>query len=427
MSEAQETFYQTLGLRSYASIDEVRIAYRSLVGRFHPDRNNDPAAVPVFQSITEAYRTLSDATKKSVYDAALRQLPSTDVRIPTLDDEVSHDAPSTRSAVFDAPPGRLLDVEDSGWSPRLRAIVAAGVVTLLACGALGYLYWPYLQSVGSPAVGQVFADCSGCPSMTVVPAGSFNMGSPEEGAPSWALPVHQVTIAAPFAIGRSEVTNQQFVDFLNDNLRNYDTRWITTDQMDSSSRILTRLGKFVVQSGYDSHPVVGVSWPGAVAYAQWLSDKTRRNYRLPSEAEWEYAARAGTDTKFYSGTDVRGLCEIGNVPDLARRKVHRNAGVYICEDGYAETAPVARFKPNAFGLYDTLGNATEFVQDCWHATYEGAPTDGSAWIAGGECQSRIVRGNNFSYFSGTGVAARAVVSTYRLTDVNGFRVVRQLN
>lgn len=449
MTEPKETFYQTMGLATYSSVDEVRTAYRRLINRYHPDRNPEPEAIPIFQSITEAYRILSDPTKKSVYDAALRQLPSIIALGPPAEQKPRGDIsrlvaeiealvappfteprqkiPLRKDPGLGIRPARMSKVDQSNWSPKLRIIGLLTVVVVLFCGAGVYFYWPYLIGARAPEVGKIFSDCSGCPSMIVVPAGRFSMGLTDENAPDWARPVHEVLIKAPFAIGRSEVTNQQFVDFLNDTIPSYDTRWIATDKTDPSSHVLTRLRKFVVQEGFEMHPAVNVSWLGATAYVQWLSNKTSRKYRLPSESEWEYSARAGTETKFYSGQDTKGLCEIGNVPDMTRLRNYKNASVYQCDDGYAATAPIGKFKPNAFGLYDTLGNAWEWVQDCWHRNYEGAPEDGSTWIEGGECQSRVLRGNGFASFFWAGVSARAVERMYRISDVNGFRIVRDLN
>ena len=136
-----------------------------------------------------------------------------------------------------------------------------------------------------------------------------------------------------------------------------------------------------------------MSWQGATAYAQWLTAKTGHRYRLLSEAEWEYAARAGTQSKFFFGDDLSQICEYGNVPDITRQQRHPDWAAVACTDGYSETSPVGKFKPNAFGLYDMIGNVWEWVADCWHNGYDGAPVDGSAWISGGICSNRVLRGS----------------------------------
>jgi formylglycine-generating enzyme required for sulfatase activity len=183
----------------------------------------------------------------------------------------------------------------------------------------------------------------------------------------------------------------------------------------------------VVQAGFETHPAIGVSWLGAQAYVRWLSEKTGRKYRLPTEAEWEYAARAGEKNAVYAIETLKDVCRIGNVPDLTRRKAHPNWGAYPCEDGFAEAAPAGRFEPNRFGLYDTLGNAWEWVQDCWHSSYDGAPRDGSAWTTDADCQLRVLRGNSYENFSDFGLAARVFTTSLRLSRFNGFRVVRDLS
>ena len=162
-------------------------------------------------------------------------------------------------------------------------------------------------------------------------------------------PLHNVTIAKPFAIGRYTVTFEEFDACTADGgcggAHPSDAGW-----------------------GRGRRPVVNVTWDDATRYAMWLSHKTGKPYRLPSEAEWEYAARAGTQTWFWWGNTV--------VPGAANCEACWSA-VYN-----RQTAPVGSFKPNPFGLYDTAGNVTQWVQDHWHANYDGAPTDGSVWQNG---------------------------------------------
>jgi formylglycine-generating enzyme required for sulfatase activity len=133
-------------------------------------------------------------------------------------------------------------------------------------------------------------------------------------------------------------------------------------------------------------PVVDVSWEDAIAYAEWLSEQTGKRYRLPTEAEWEYAARAGTETVYWWGNDIQ---EDG--------KAWANCNRCGTHEWSKRPAPVGSFQPNAFGVHDTAGNVWEWVQDCWHRSYEGAPGDGSAWEAstGVDCTNRVFRGGSW--------------------------------
>jgi formylglycine-generating enzyme required for sulfatase activity len=239
----------------------------------------------------------------------------------------------------------------------------------------------------SSTPGDSFRDCQGCGEMVIVPAGAFDMGSNAE----YENPVHRVTIAKPFAIGRYEVTFDEWDRCVEDKG--------CTAQPDDR------------EWGRGGRPVINVSWLDAKAFATWLSQKTGQTYRLPTEAEWEYAARAGTNTPFWWGRDVGS----------------RQANCRECNTGVGQqTNPVGSYKPNAFGLFDTAGNAAEWVEDCWNDNYRGAPKDASAWAAG-QCRLRVLRGGAFDS------QAKAVRSTARFrydTDVrysaNGFRVVREL-
>jgi formylglycine-generating enzyme required for sulfatase activity len=180
----------------------------------------------------------------------------------------------------------------------------------------------------------------------------------------------------------------------------------------------------------DEHPVVCVDWDDAVAYANWLTKKTGHTYALPSEAQYEYAARGGTKTLYY-WADKRDetACQYANLPDLdqadAMGQVPTTAEYrYPCHDGYGYTSPVGKFKPNAFGLYDILGNVWEWVADCWVPNYDGAPTDGSAWMCG-DCDVHGTRGGsygNIPFFGHAG--ARALKASEYRGHSFGFRVVR---
>lgn len=262
--------------------------------------------------------------------------------------------------------------------------------------------------------GTTFRDCDICPEMVGLPGGSFIMGTPEgegerEGVPEHArdrgVPRHKVTIGQGLAVGKYEVTVGQYRAFIED----------TGYQPSDSCHVMRNVDGVEVyddQPGYswqhpsypveDNFPVTCVTWEDARAYADWLSRETGYDYRLLSEAEYEYATRAGTDTAYYWGDDPKRTeaCQYSNQPDwtLADHLDNDTRGFryrFQCDDGYPFTAPVGQYEPNAFGLYDMLGNAWEFVQDCWHDNYVDAPADGSAWMTGGDCDVRVMRGGSW--------------------------------
>ena len=235
--------------------------------------------------------------------------------------------------------------------------------------------------------GRPFRDCSTCPEMMVVPAGTFTMG----GKSDYEHPAHRVTIKNRFAIGRYEVTFDEWdscVDQGGCKTRPSDRGW-----------------------GRGARPVINVTWPDAKAFASWLSEKTGQKYRLPTEAEWEYASRAGTTTTYWWGQDVDS----------------RNANCKNCNTGQTQkTLPVGSFKPNQFGLYDTSGNVAEWVEDCWHADYQGAPADGSAWTEP-QCQLRVLRGGAFDSEAAYVSSSSRFRYDYDVPySANGFRLVRDL-
>jgi formylglycine-generating enzyme required for sulfatase activity len=245
-----------------------------------------------------------------------------------------------------------------------------------------------------------FKECEVCPEMVVVPAGAFAMGSPnnEKARDDSEGPQHKVTIARSFALGKFEVTVDQFAAFVTET--GHDTGSTCDIWLD---------GKWAERSGYSwrspgfsqsgSHPAACLSWDDAKAYLAWLSRKTGQAYRLPTEAEWEYAARGGTKTRFHFGNQEKDYCQHGNGADQKARNDVPGATswkVLPCSDGHAYTAPVGSFTANAFGLHDTHGNVFEWTEDCWHGNYKGAPSDGSAWTSG-DCNIRVQRGGAWGY------------------------------
>jgi len=274
----------------------------------------------------------------------------------------------------------------------------------------------------------VFKECDKCPEMVMVPAGSFTMGSPasEPDRIDHEGPQHPVKIAQPFAAGKFAVTVDQFAAFVAD----------AHPDVGSSCRTLEggkteeRQGRSWHDPGFPqtgSHPVACINFGDAQAYVNWLSAKTGKPYRLLSEAEWEYAARAGTTTRFFFGDDEKDLCRYGNGADLtAKRKVPGLGPSGSCSDGYAYTAPVGSYPANAFGLYDMHGNVRQWVEDCTHGSYAGAPADGSAWT-NADCTARIQRGGAWGYKPAyLRSAYRDGIEPLLRRSFTGFRVARTL-
>ncbi len=223
--------------------------------------------------------------------------------------------------------------------------------------------------------------------MVPIPGGQFQMGSATR---AQERPRHTVTVAT-FALGRFEVTVAEFERFARD----------TGRKMPDIEVINAR-----------NTPITGVSWDDASAYSRWLSRQTGQSYRLPSEAEWEYAARGGTTTSHWWGRK------------FARERAH----CADCETGLdpRNTTRMGRFAANPFTLHDTAGNAAEWVHDCWHPNYRGATADGGVW-EGGDCTMRIVRGGGFdSKRDGIRVNARARKPSTQSVDSVGFRIARDL-
>lgn len=275
--------------------------------------------------------------------------------------------------------------------------------------------------------GAEFQDCSDCPKMVVIPAGSFLMGSPDSEASrdSDEGPQRKVTIPRAFAVGKFEVTVDQFAAFVRETGRDMGSRCSVWSK---SKRIWQiRSGRNYRSPGYSqtgSHPAACVDWQDAKSYVSWLARKTGKPYRLLTEAEWEYATRAGTTTRFHFGAREKDLCAYANGADRSTSFDWRNKS---CSDGVGDTtAAVGTFKANAFGLHDLLGNVWEWVEDCWNQNYPGTPTD-SSYLTTGNCNLRVLRGGSWNNGPGNLRSADRyggdIVSPVNDT---GFRVARTL-
>jgi formylglycine-generating enzyme required for sulfatase activity/uncharacterized protein YgiM (DUF1202 family) len=227
--------------------------------------------------------------------------------------------------------------------------------------------------------GDTFKDCPDCPEMVVIPQGQFRMGDLSGDGANNEKPVHDVRINYSFAVGKFEVTQAQWRAVMGD----YHRPFVS-----------------------DNRPVDSVSWREAKNFIDRLSARSGKGYRFLSEAEWEYVARAGTSTKYHWGDEFSA----SKAADGTRPE------------------PVGRYKPNAFGLDDMHGNVWEWVEDCWHGSYQGAPKDGSAWTNGGDCSRRVLRGGSWGDAPRLlRVANRSWIGTgYRFNDY-GFRVARTLS
>jgi formylglycine-generating enzyme len=300
-----------------------------------------------------------------------------------------------------------------------------------------------------------FRDCPTCPVMIPIGAGDFQMG-PAQGEddrekvpPSFrstTQPAHLVRIQAPFAIGKYEVTRTEFAEFIADTdhkptesclifVPDREVPAFSTQRVDRSATFSERAGFSWRNPGFrqsNDDPVVCVSWQDAKAYVAWLSRKTRQRYDLPSEAEWEYAARGTTVGARYWGEGVQDICTFANGGDLS---LVRTPGVLFekstpfmpCDDKSSFTAPVGKLKPNAYGLHDMIGNAAEWVEDCWNDSYIKAPDDGGPWTLG-QCNRRVVRGGSWFNVHSRFLRAASRVSHAVDTRVSatGFRVARRL-
>lgn len=329
--------------------------------------------------------------------------------------------------VRDAPGGEKVDSLRGGATVEVTGRIEHEQATwyrvALAGGGTGWVFGEYLEEqmqrpppATSPRTipvvgiypkntgsrpGTTFKDCDDCPEMVVVPTGSFMMGSSasEPGRSKIESPRHRVTIPAPFAVGRFEVTFAEWDACMADGgcagYQPSDNGW-----------------------GRGRRPVINVSWDDAKTYEAWLSRKTGETYRLLSEAEWEYVARAGTETPFHTGdrisTDHANFD--GNYTYNGSSK-----GLYR-----KQTVPVGSFAANRFGLHDVHGNVWEWVEDCWNGSYESAPSDGSAWTTS-DCTVRVLRGG--SWVNDPWILRSANRNwdgtDYRYDDF-GFRVARTL-
>ena len=274
---------------------------------------------------------------------------------------------------------------------RAKAMKSGFSYSLPTLGPLSILMLPLAGCDDTPTEpGAVFKDCETCPEMVVIPAGSFQMGDLNDTGLSNEKPVQEVKIGYSFAVGKYKITQAE---------------WRAV------------MGKNPSEFKGSQKPVENVSWDEAKSFVKKLSEQTGKEYRLLSEAEWEYMPRAGSTTKYPWGDEI----------DSSKAK-------YKIKGSEKGTVPVGSYSANAFGVHDTAGNVGEWVEDCLHDNYKDAPTDGSAWLSasGSDCKERVLRGGSWSgdslnapWFLRSAVrGANFPASGY---DNNGFRIARTLS
>ncbi len=310
------------------------------------------------------------------------------------------------------------------------------LILLIASVLIGGAAAEYSSASVTPPMtpGAIFRDCEGCPEMIVAPTGVFTIGSPddEKGRRDDEGPQRTVRVTQTLAVGRFEITRDQYQRFLDATGRPVrgmcvtDRRKSGTWEPDPDTNFYD---PGFVQAG--DHPAACVNFFDAEAYIAWLNARTGGGYRLPSEAEWEFLARAGSTSAYPWGADVNDGCPFMNGFDatIVAQKGDLYAGEPVpyatCSDGHLNTSPVGAFKPNAFGLYDMLGNLAEWTSDCSSSSHATLSEDGMRTEQ--DCKTRMVRGGSW------GTQPRQLRSAERiryapeaLDDSIGFRVVKEL-
>ena len=269
------------------------------------------------------------------------------------------------------------------------------------------------------------------PPMVTIKGGEFMMGSVRT---AYTQPVHAVTVNS-FRLGKYEVTAAEFQRFVEATRYKYPRmcnqlatgRWMDVVPGDyTAGTTLQTLSKF--------EPATCIGWNGADAYVKWLAKETGKKYRLPTEAEWEYAHRAGSTHRYFFGNDESQACRYGNLADRSAEAAIRrdfngmesktHVGVIPCDDKAGYASIVGMYEPNGFGLHDTMGNVAEYLQDCGSDDYTGAPKDGSARLSG-DCKTRGLRGGTW-HWRGFHATARSGREPDFIGGLEGFRIAEDL-
>ncbi|HEX7565123.1 MAG TPA: SUMF1/EgtB/PvdO family nonheme iron enzyme [Bradyrhizobium sp.] len=404
----QKVSARAKGLANVTPIEGITQAYPAAPGQIVED-NKGPVALFASEFIKAAKapdRTFKEAfnqTRAAVMRASHNKQVPWETSLNTADFVIApHVAPAEIASRAVSRLGPSDPVEQGYWNTIKNSDNPANFQAYLDAypnGPFASVARERLQSMGAlngpakptavaNAPASTIRDCPQCPELVLIPSGSFNMGSTD--VFSFEGPVHRVSIGKSFYIGRYEVTFDEWDACVND-------RGCTYRPDDAGA-------------GRGLRPVTDVDWNDTKTYVSWLSQKTGNTYRLPTEAEWEYAARAATDSAYPWGRSAdkdRANCS------GCTNELHSN------------TIEVGSFKPNAFGVYDMAGNAAEWVEDCWSESYRGAPADGSASVKPG-CRERVLRGGSYNndpkYLRS---AARFKYDFNVRYPSNGFRIVRE--
>lgn len=327
-------------------------------------------------------------------------------------------------------------------NPRYALAVMAGILSLSLSVSWSIANPLPLVAEQERALvpGGHFKECETCPDMVVVPPGEFLMGASRDEKIPFANPQRKVHLSARFAVSKTEISVEQYGAFIR--AAGHSPKPGCQQLADALKGTVNRRDNLSWRDpGFPqgpSSPVTCVTWEDAKSYVAWLARTTGKPYRLLSEAEWEYAARARTTTPYHFGANAGDACLYGNGADRTFQRTSARFGFppeandLPCSDNHMHTAPVGSLKANPFGLHDMHGNISEWVEDCsvmfeTGRGYDGAPTDGSAWIVG-RCMSRVTRGGHW------GSPAKELQAKFRSegaangpTDVVGIRVARSLS
>jgi formylglycine-generating enzyme required for sulfatase activity len=384
------------------------------------ERNRLPPNTAVLLSCSKDQRAFEDDRWKhgAFFYHVLEGLRSNKKNAFALTDYLLEAVPAAVAALRDAPrqdPYALLNGRRLDFGIRLSVAIAPFTATEARL---------YQQRAAEDLGQPVLITNSIGMKLKLIPAGEFLMGSPgyEESRDDDEGPQHRVRITKAFYLGTTEVTKGQFAAFVRD------TGYRTEAERDgkggggynAAKHEFGRDPKYSWRyTGFpyeDDHPVVNVTWNDAVAFCEWLSRKEGRTYRLPTEAEWEYACRAGTTTAYYHGNDAEGLADVGNVADLTAKEKFSDWTTISRRDGYVFTAPVGRFRPNGFGLYDMHGNVWEWCED-WYARdfYKTSAAGEPDPVNRVGASDRVIRGGSWINYP------RFCRSAYRYNDAPDYR------
>ncbi len=302
---------------------------------------------------------------------------------------------------------------------NLLIIVAIAVPAYFIVEFVKQLMKPTIKTV-STKPGTVFTDCKDCPEMIIVPKGQFKRTDIKDNIFS-NKDETLVTLKRNFAVGRYEITIGQFASFVQDSGYRVENECSVASNNGRLKKETHFSWKRPDQQVKDNHPVTCITVADASAYTDWLSKQTGKFYRLLTEAEWEYVARAGHTGPTIHGYSETNVCLYGNIAGNETGIPYKNTS---CSDNYVKLSPVGSFRPNDFGVYDMLGNVWEHVADCFDESYPGMPSDGSAFGIESKCIKHIRRGNawNGSYSS-----ARGVSDYNERVNYSGFRVARSVS